>query len=189
MKEISDKTLIFGIIGIFGFLWSLKGKNMGSTETSSDTDYSDVNALARMLQSETSNPHAREIIGYIVIQKAKRRGSSIYNLLTQGKGWGPQDRRNIGQGIMYASTRKAASKEAKEVARRLINNEIDIPTIVKSNIGAWFEKLPSIPEMKLVDRQKSWNEGIYARITGTNWYLYSREAPKVNSLAEVTREV
>jgi len=166
-------------------IYILGKRDENKTESVKDADISDVNALARMLESETSNQHAREIIGYIVTQVAKRRGVSIYQLLTQGKGWGPQDRRKSGDGIMYASTRKAAQERTKELAKDIIDGNFGVPAIVRNNIGAWYEKLPSVTDKMLIDRQKSWKEGIYAKIRGTNWYLYSRNAPYVDSLDEV----
>lgn len=174
--------IVLGVI-FLGYVWSSKTLKKENTEGSNDLDFSDVNALARMLESETSNQYAREIIGYITVQVAKRRKISIYQLLTNGKGWGPQDRRP-NNGIMYASTRKVAKQQTKELAKDIIDGNFGVPDIVKQNIGAWYEKLPNVSETDLINRQYSWDEGIYAKIKGTNWYLYSRSAPKIKSLSE-----
>lgn len=184
---MNNQILTLGLAALGGFIL-LRGSNKISIDE--DTDYSDENALARMLASETSNYNARLIIGWITIQRAKRSGKSLLKFLTTNdkgaSGFGKQDRRYLGQGIVHASTAKKATNETRKIAHSLFNEEISPSLEIKKHSpGSWYEKLKNVSDQDLIDRQKSWNEGIYGKIKGTNWYLYSRDAPWIKSLSEV----
>lgn len=143
-----------------------------------DPSADDQEALARMLASETSNAGARVVIGWITVTRARRRGESVYRMLTKGKGYGAQERDGE---AFYASTRKDATAETRDLAAKLLSGEV-VPSAAVRRLtpGAWVEQGQGVSDERLVSLQSRWKEGIYARLRGTRWYLYSKDAPPVS---------
>lgn len=143
-----------------------------------DPSEDDQEALARMLSSETSNVGARVVIGWITVTRARRYGESVYRMLTKGKGYGPQERDGE---AFYASTRKEATAETRDLAAKLLSGEV-VPSAAVRRLtpGAWVEQGQGLSDERLVSLQARWKEGIYARLRGTRWYLYSKDAPPVS---------
>lgn len=147
-----------------------------------DDDHSDVNALGRMLASEDRNQDIKTVIGWITIQKAKSAKKSLFDFITTGKGsYGPQDRRDQGQGIVYAATTKQATAADLSLARSILDGSaLPSAAIRQRRPGGWVERKTKITsDERIIAKQKEWNEGIYARIANSNWVLYSPQAPKI----------
>ena len=81
----------------------------------------------------------------------------------------------------YASTRKDATAETRDLAAKLLSGEV-VPSAAVRRLtpGAWVEQGQGVPDERLVSLQSRWKEGIYARLRGTRWYLYSKDAPPVS---------
>lgn len=134
----------------------------------------DETALARMLASEPRFQSARELIGWLTIQRARARSLSVYQLLTQGKGYGPQDRGERGGGSMFASTARRPSAADVQLARALLSGEVQPAEAIRQRIpGRWIERGQSLSDAEILARQVRWGEGIYARVQGTCWLLLS----------------
>lgn len=147
---------------------------------------SDEEALARMLASETEDPGVRVVLGWIAIQAAARKRRTVASLLTGNTGhYGPQ-RREDGR-ILYASTRKPATDKTRELAGMLLRGEVEPSAAVRAHRpGAWVEGRPQgLRDAQLLGLQARFGEGIYGRIAGTAWYLYSEDAPAVTDLGSV----
>lgn len=146
-----------------------------------DDDHSDLNTIGRMLASEDRNPDIKAVIGWIGIQKAKASKRSIFDYVTSGKGFGPQDRRDRGQGIVYASTAKKATPSDLRIAAALLDGSLMPSAQIRAKRpGGWIERgTKIIADEKIINKQKEWNEGIYARIANSKWVLFSPQAPKV----------
>jgi hypothetical protein len=143
-------------------------------------DRSDETALARMLASEDRDRNAKIVIGWLTVQRMRARGVSMFQMLTAGHGYGPQDRRAQGHGIMYASTAKPATEPDRELARGLLSGQIQASEpIRKMPPGAWVERGQGLSDQEMIRKQEDWKEGIYARVEGTNWFLYSKAAEPI----------
>lgn len=133
-----------------------------------------------MLVSETRNPSARVVLGWIALQVARRRGVSIFQLLTQGQGYGPQNRGGV---AFYASTRQAATPDARDLAWKLLSGQVQPSKAIRAHqVGAFVEQGQGLSDDQILALQQKWNEGIYARIQGTRWFLFSKDTPAVASL-------
>lgn len=140
-------------------------------------DRSDREALARMLASEDRAVPAKVVIGWITVQKARARKTSLFELLTSGKGYGPQDRRKDGKGVMYASTAKTPSDTDRQLAAGLLDGSIRPSAAIRSHApGGWVERGQGMSDEAILSRQTKWNEGIYAGIADTKWVLFSRDS-------------
>lgn len=140
----------------------------------------DETALARMLASEDRNGSIKVVIGWITVQKARRASKSLYDVVTSGKGYGPQDRRHLGQGVVYASTARTPSKRDRELARGLLNGTIQPSAEIRAKkAGGWIERDQGVPDERILAFQDKWNEGIYARVQGSRWVLFSPDAPRL----------
>ncbi len=146
----------------------------------------DETALARMLQSETSDKSARVVIGWYAIQTALRTKKNLFDRLTAGAGYGPRKKDGVSR---YASTAKPPTAAARELARQLLAKEIQPSSTIRAfGQSSWVEELPN--------DQKQYTEataaavlrhqgkpidfgGIWGRIKGTRWYLISSKAPIV----------
>lgn len=152
---------------------------MRAEADSPDSATDDETALARMLASEDRNGSIKVVIGWITIQKARRAKKSLYDLITTGKGYGPQDRRTLGQGVVYASTARTPSKRDRELARGLLSGTIQPSAEIRSRKpGGWIERDQGVPDDRILAFQDKWNEGIYARVQGSRWVLFSADAPR-----------
>lgn len=148
-----------------------------------EDDRSDETALARMLASEDRDRNAKIVIGWLTVQRMRARGVSMFQLLTGGHGYGPQDRRAEGHGVLYASTAKPPSATDRELARGLLSGQIQASEpIRKMPPGAWVERGQGLSDQDMLRKQDDWKEGIYARVDGTNWFLYSRAAEPIRVL-------
>jgi hypothetical protein len=148
--------------------------------STSPYDTSDETAIARMLSSEDRSVPVKTVIGWIAIQRIRARKVSAFQMLTNGLGYGPQDRRSTGQGIMYASTAKAPTSTDQALARSLLNGTIQPSAAIRQHKpGGWDERKQGASDANIVSKQKDWNEGIYGRLGGTNWMLFSSDAPKL----------
>ena len=140
----------------------------------------DTEALARMLVSETRDPGARVVLGWIALQVARRRGVSIFQLLTQGQGYGPQNRGGV---AFYASTRQGATPDARDLAWKLLSGQVQPSEAIRAHqVGAFVEQGQGLSDDQILALQQKWNQGIFARIQGTRWFLFSRDTPAVASL-------
>lgn len=142
-------------------------------------DTSDETALARMLASEDPRVPVKTALGWLTIQQAQARKQTVHELLTRGHGYGPQDRRAKGQSTMYASTAEEPTKEDRTLARVLLTGGL-LPSfaIQQHQPGRWVARGAALSDEKLLEKQNGWHQGIYGRIAGTLWYLFSPDAPK-----------
>ncbi len=140
-------------------------------------DTSDKHALARMLASETREEKAKIVIGWITIQVAKRRKVSIYKLLTGGGSYGRQVRDGRSY---YASTYQSPSEKDLVLAEKLLSGELTVNDKIKSHIpGAWVERGQGMSDQSICKLQDRWEEGIYGKIEGTKWILFSRDSKSI----------
>lgn len=143
-------------------------------------DVSDENALGRLLASEDRSRDAKIVIGWITVQRQRARRQTLYQFLTRGLGYGPQDRRAQKQGVMYASTAKPATASDLELARGLLSGEVKPSAAIRAHKpGAWVERGQGVTDDKILMKQADWKEGIYGRVTGTRWLLFSADTPKI----------
>lgn len=148
--------------------------------TGGDDSTDDETALARMLQSEDARSGAIQIvIGWITLQRARRAKKSIYQYVTSGFGYGPQVRGDI---VLHAATTEKPTAQSREVARSIIRGKISPSAKIRSHApGAWAERKTkkTVTDDWLIQLQDIWNEGIYGQIQGTNWILFSPDAPRI----------
>lgn len=143
-------------------------------------DRTDLQALGRMLASETSNRGAQVVIGWITVERAKRARMSVYEFLTRGHGWGPVqvNKRPTGR---HASTEANATAATLALARQIVDGEVRPSAAIRSHVpGSWVERKQWRPDADLLSLQEKWSEGIYARIAGSNWVLYSRDTKPIS---------
>lgn len=159
--------------------WMGGGSSAPAPPAGAEVDPQEVEALARMLVSETGSRDGRIVIGWITIQVAKRRKQTIFQLLTGGAGYGKQDR--PGHEPFYASTAEPATVASRQLARELLRGAV-VPAaqIRKHRPGPWVERKQNIGDDRLIALQNKWGAGIYARVAGTNWMLYSRDTPQIS---------
>lgn len=135
----------------------------------------DTTALARMLASETTDDGARVVIGWMAIQTARNRKQSVFDRLTAGKGYGPQQKDGV---VRYASTAKTPTPRTRELASQLLADKV-VPSerIRARGHSAWVEDLARTEQSAdaLLRKQAKPADfgGIWARIRGTRWYLYN----------------
>ncbi len=164
------------------------------SSNSPDDATDDETALARMLASEVDErrPRAREeriIMGWLTSQRARnRKDRSIYSFVTTGKGYGPQwdDR--------YASTANRPTAVTRALARELLAGAVQPSAAIRRHRpGSWIERGQGVSDEAILLKQaetytspktgkpvKGFGEGIYARVAGTRWVLYSRDAPPIS---------
>jgi hypothetical protein len=143
----------------------------------------DVEALARMLHSETSHKGAQAVIGWMILTAAKSRKKSVFEVLTGSSGkYG--HRVDHGESRI-ASTFKPPTADTLALARQLLSGEVQPAKMIRDRgYSAFVERgQEGIDAKKLLDRQtkpegKGFG-GIFARIQGSNWYLLNRKAPPV----------
>lgn len=159
------------------------------TENPSATD--DVTALARMLASEDDeNEHAQIVIGWLTIQTAKRRKQSLYDRLTDGKGYGP---RVLDGKSRYAATNRKPTKQTLRTAAALLAGEVLPSADIRAHPSAsWVErdKQDSDGTAAAVLRQQKRFGRIWGRIAGTRWYLFDESLkPSLAWTATTARKV
>lgn len=152
------------------------------TATAEDPEATDdETALARMLASEDQSQPAKIVIGWIAVQKQRARKTTMYNLLTKGRGYGPQDRTASGGGAMYASTAKKPTPPDRKLARGLLDRSVMPSAAIRAHKpGGWVERGQGVSDEKILNKQKDWNEGIYASIAGTKWVLFSSDTKPIS---------
>lgn len=143
-----------------------------------DDDTDDETALARMLSSEVSLKHKtdrqifeeRLVIGWITVQRARRhKNLSLYQFVTNGRGYGGSKGR-------HASTAHKPSEKTRQLARELLSGAVEPSAAIrKHRPGSWFERDQGQPDEDLIEKQADWEEGIYARLGGSKWMLYSSD--------------
>ena len=139
-------------------------------------DTSDRYALARMLESETRSRAARVVIGWITMETARRRGSSIFDVLTAPFfQYGPRRLNGIGR---YADTSREPSQQALDLAGAILLGVVKPSAEIRNGkISAWVEWLPPKTEAQaaeLINQQTASKfGGLWRRIAGTDWFLYS----------------
>jgi hypothetical protein len=105
-------------------------------------DPKDINALARVLQSEAAAPHystaERYAIARAVINHARHQRVSVYALLA------PLGREQRGGNPPFSTARKATAADAKLARRVLLDAKRNAPDPVHG-AGAFFE--PSVQEI------------------------------------------
>ena len=170
-----EKAIIAAAVGIFAFFVLASGDDDRGIEGPSDLD-----ALARMLASETANELAWPAIGWLTIQSARRRRQTIYRRLTDGLGFGP---RVLNGHSRYASTQAQATKRSTDFARRLLLGEVQPSKEIRDRpLSSWVERLKTATDRSVLNAQNDFG-GIWARINGTDWYLFDEKAPKIQSLS------
>lgn len=139
-------------------------------------DTSDRYALARMLESETRSRAARIVIGWITMETARRRGASIFDVLTAPFfQYGPRRLNGIGR---YADTSKEPSEQALDLAGSILLGVVKPSAEIRSGkVSAWVEWLPPKSESQaaelITQQTASKFGGLWRRVAGTDWYLYS----------------
>lgn len=145
-----------------------------------DAATDDETALARMLASEDRrNRGAKIVIGWLALQVARRRRISVYKLLTNGMGYGPQVR---GRVVMYAATTEPPTAADRELARKLLAGVLQPSAAIRAHKpGAWVQRKQkkTVSDDYIIQLQAEFDEGIYGRIAGTQWVLFSRDAPRI----------
>lgn len=157
-----------------------------------DDSRDDETALARMLVSETETYRARVVVGWITKERARILKVSIFRLLTgRAAKYGMQE---LEGEIRYASTREAPTVKSRQLARDLISGAVQASEAIRARgISPWVElryprkKDPIELERRarhLLALQRPMGKhgdfgGIWARVSLTNWYLYSRRTPPV----------
>lgn len=157
-----------------------------------DDSPDDETALARMLVSETETYRARVVVGWITKERARILKVSIFRLLTGRAGkYGMQE---LEGEIRYASTREAPTAKSRVLASDLISGAVQASEAIRARgISPWVElryprkKDPIELERRarhLLALQRPMGKhgdfgGIWARVSLTNWYLYSRRSPPI----------
>lgn len=150
------------------------------SQITNDESRDDETALARMLASEDRNEPIKIVIGWNTVQKQKANKKTLFDMLTKGLGYGPQDRRESNQGIMYASTAKRPSPADRALARGIISGSLRPSAAIRAHKpGGWVERGQGTSDERLIALQDSWKEGIYAQIANSKWVLYSADQKKV----------
>lgn len=163
---------------------------IAGTEGQGSQATDDQTALGRMLASEDQKSQlARVVIGWVTLTKARNAKKSLYELLTRGNGYGRQKR--PGEKPYYASTARPAREEDLALARALIEGDAVPPEEIKRlGVAGWVERGQlgkqtgqaldrAEQDARLLVKQWDWQAGIYGRIRGTEWYLYSKKTPKI----------
>ncbi len=162
----------------------------GEKPPEGQSDYDrDVEALTRMLASETGNAKAQIIIGWITLNAARSWRYSVFRLLTGKSGLYGQQKFFWPEGtkeVRYASTAKKATTDTLRIARGLFDGTIKPPTEVeRTKLTSYVEILkaskklgpdgkPLQPEMtpqRILSLQQKYG-GIVGRVN--NWFLYAK---------------
>lgn len=145
--------------------------------------YSDLEILARMLASEVGErdpgrDDARLVIGWITLARA--RGRSLNRFVLAGGEFGPQ------VAGRYASTARAGTASSIQMARDLLEHKVQPAAAIRGHKpGSWVERDQGLSDKRIVALQERFGEGIYGRLLGTRWVLYSQDTARIVSLEAV----
>lgn len=161
----------------------------------------EVEALARMLSSESSNPKAQIIIGWITVQAARTWRMSVFRLLTGKSGQYGHQKHFLPDGskeIRYASTVRKPSDATMRLARGLLDGNVKPPEIIERTRPTSFVEMgkasklvgpdgkPLQPETapERILKLQSRYGGIVARLG--SWFLYAKKAPQITNIDQAT---
>lgn len=145
-----------------------------------EDDAGEETALARILAAEASSVPAKTTIGWLAIQQARSRKLTVQELLARGLGTGPQDRRAQGFASVEASATQRLSETDRTLARLLLSGGLAPSFAIQQHKpGRWAQRGAGLSDEKLLEKQNGWHEGIYGRISGTQWYVFSQDASKL----------
>ncbi len=210
----SDIGVGVGVLAGFGLLFlALRGATSSNSEVSpsgtgdkpsaGQSDYErDIEALARMLASETSDAKAQEIIGWITLNAARTWRMSVFRLLTGKSGfYGPQ--KYFGPDgkmeIRYASTAQWPTADTLRRARGLFDGSVKPPEhITRTKPTSYVEILKASKQMgsdgkplqpettaeRILNLQSRYG-GIVGRVN--NWFLYAKGAEPIASIEKAAR--
>lgn len=188
------------VLTVFGLLLTGEPPRLkASTEpTVEPTD--DLIALARCLASESGDPTVQIAIGWILLATARRRKTSVHELLTAGLGYGPQKVFIDGSArIRFASTDKPPTQGTLLLAQALLAGQVapppdfirEAPTsfVHKSKaskkLGADGKPLqPETPPARILALQSDFG-GLVGRIG--EWFFYRLQAAPVAALDGLLR--
>ncbi len=174
----------------------------GEKPPDGQSDYDrDVEALARMLASETSDSKAQTIIGWITLNAARTWRMSVFRLLTGKSGLYGHQKFFWPDGkteVRYASTFHKATANTLRIARGLFDGMIKPPTEVeRTKPTSYVEILRASkqlgPDGKPLQRETNAQRilrlqqkygGIVGRVN--NWFLYAKGAAPISSVEKAT---
>ena len=158
----------------------------------------DVEALARCLRSEDDDPAIQIAIGWIVIQTARRRRVSVFDLLTAGHGYGPQKVFVSGRALIrFAATDKPASDTTMLLAVALLAGTIEPPKRFQMAAPTSFVERSKASKRLGEDGRPLQPETTMARIAALQadfgglvgrmgrWFFYRHRAPIVDPAASI----
>lgn len=169
-----------GLLGVGGLAYVLlrdTGAAPGpgpAAPMSSDDARDDETALARMFASEDPrNREAQIVIGWITRERAHRAHMSIYDFVTTGKGYGHKSGR-------HANTAEKPTPETRELAQAILRELVRPSLAIRRHApGSWVERKQGVSDDDILAKQQTWHEGIYARVAGTKWVLFSRDTAPI----------
>lgn len=159
----------------------------------------ETHALARMLESETKDPRARVVIGWITLHAARAWRKSLVRLLTGRSGKYGHQKYFYPDGrveIRYASTVKEPGPEALRLARDLLAGRVRPPRLVEQTKPTAYVELtraskkrgpdgkplqPAYNAARILKKQRKYG-GIVARVN--NWFLYAQNAKPIADISE-----
>jgi hypothetical protein len=157
-----------------------------------------VEALARCLRSEDDDPAIQIAIGWIVLQTARRRRVSVFDLLTAGHGYGPQKVFVSGRALIrFAATDKPASDTTMLLAVALLAGTIEPPKRFQMAAPTSFVERSKASKRLGEDGRPLQPETTLTRIGALQtdfgglvgrmgrWYFYRHRAPIVDAAASV----
>jgi hypothetical protein len=158
----------------------------------------DLEALARCLSSEDDDPSIQIAIGWIVIQTARRRRVSVFDLLTAGHGYGPQKVFVSGHAfIRFAATDKPASDTTMLLAAALLAGTVEPSKRFQMAAPTSFVERSKASKRLGEDGRPLQPETTMARIAALQadfgglvgrmgrWYFYRHRAPIVDPAASI----
>ncbi len=161
----------------------------------------EVEALARMLASESSNPKAQIIVRWITVHAARTWRMSVFRLLTGKSGQYGHQKHFLPDGtkeIRYASTVRKPTDAALRLARGILDGNEKPPEIIERTRPTSFVEMgkaskligpdgkPLQPETtpERILKLQSRYGGIVARLG--SWFLYAKNAPQIATIEQAT---
>lgn len=156
-------------------------------------------ALARMLESETKDPRARIVIGWITIHAARAWRKTLVRLLTGRSGKYGHQKYFYPDGrveIRYASTVNEPGPETLRLARELLAGRVRPPRRVEETQPTAYVEMaraskkrgpdgkplqPAYDAARILNKQRKYG-GIVARVN--NWFLYAQNAKPIADIHE-----
>ncbi len=194
--------LYLALRGTTGSDGEISPSGTGDIPRVGQSDYDrDIEALARMLASETSDAKAQEIIGWITLNAARTWRMSVFRLLTGRSGvYGPQ--KYFGPDgkmeIRYASTARKPTEDTMRRARGLFDGSVKPPEhIARTKPTSYVEILkaskqlgpdgkplqPETTAQRILSLQQRYG-GIVGRVN--SWFLYAKGANPISSVEKAT---